>query len=327
MIHITSNNINSIQINLLDKLLTDGQKVKVDNHITLELFPVALQLTKIRRRCTTIPERKWNIYFALGELCWHLTGSREPELLSYYTKNWYLFKDERNNNLTNCYGYKIFNGKDNLWDEVKNVLQNDKHSRKAIIYLAGSGNNESYKPALNNPCTNSLQFLIRDNKLHLIVNMRSNDIIWGLPNDAFVFTMLQELMAIELNVGIGSYSHFIGSLHLYERHFDLASRILKSPNYNTFEMPKMDSAVYLNEFLNAEVNIRRRANTSSIINSSYWNGLLDLLKIKYYCGNNNYQDVIDLSNDSLYKILIDNSPFTTNCSITDPTNSLNSIFK
>ena len=45
------------------------------------------------------------------------------------------------------------------------------------------------------PCTVSLQFLIRENKLHLFVNMRSNDVFLGLPHDIFCFTMIQEIIA------------------------------------------------------------------------------------------------------------------------------------
>ena len=61
--------------------------------------------------------------------------------------------------------------------------------------------------------------------------MRSNDIIFGLCNDVFTFSMFQQLMLNELNsrganVSLGSYNHHAGSLHLYERHYKMASKIL-----------------------------------------------------------------------------------------------------
>ena len=67
--------------------------------------------------------------------------------------------------------------------------------------------------------------------MHLGVNMRSNDIIFGLCNDVFTFSLFQQLMLNELNsrgakVTLGTYNHHAGSLHLYERHYSMASKIL-----------------------------------------------------------------------------------------------------
>jgi thymidylate synthase len=47
--------------------------------------------------------------------------------------------------------------------------------------------------------------------------MRSNDAYVGLPYDIFLFTSLQELMASELDIEIGTYYHSVNSLHIYHR--------------------------------------------------------------------------------------------------------------
>ena len=47
--------------------------------------------------------------------------------------------------------------------------------------------------------------------------MRSNDIWTGFPYDVFSFTAMQIILAFQLGVGIGEYTHIAGSLHLYER--------------------------------------------------------------------------------------------------------------
>ena len=66
-------------------------------------------------------------------------------------------------------------------------------------------------------CTVCLQLFIRDCKLYMTTYMRSNDLWMGFPYDVFQFTCLQILMAMKLHVGIGTYTHVAGSLHLYER--------------------------------------------------------------------------------------------------------------
>jgi hypothetical protein len=81
------------------------------------------------------------------------------------------------------------------------------------------------------PCTISIQLLIRDRKLHMIVNMRSNDVVWGLPYDVFSFTCLQEAFLYMLQErgvpvdDLGSYHHHAGSLHIYDTHFELAKDV------------------------------------------------------------------------------------------------------
>jgi len=61
--------------------------------------------------------------------------------------------------------------------------------------------------------------------------MRSNDIIFGLCNDVFNFSLFQQLMLNELreiypDLELGSYYHIAGSLHLYEMHYEMRDNIL-----------------------------------------------------------------------------------------------------
>jgi thymidylate synthase len=84
-----------------------------------------------------------------------------------------------------------------------------------------------------------MQFILRRGLLDAIVVMRSNDVIWGLPYDMFLFTFLQEMMAVELGVDVGRYHHFAASLHLYEKHRSRAVQILSGPatENGEFAMP------------------------------------------------------------------------------------------
>lgn len=70
--------------------------------------------------------------------------------------------------------------------------------------------------------------MIRNNRLNLIVNMRSNDIFKGLTFDVFQFTLLQELMAAELGVELGTYTHIDNNLHVYENDIPKIRQMLDS---------------------------------------------------------------------------------------------------
>jgi len=92
------------------------------------------------------------------------------------------------------------------------------------------------------PCTLTLQFLVRDNLLHCIVNMRSSDVYLGLPNDMFVFTMMSACVLIESqlanDVGVKLGTCFInaGSRHLYETNRTQAHEIFVLPKVHEEEV-------------------------------------------------------------------------------------------
>ena len=71
--------------------------------------------------------------------------------------------------------------------------------------------------------------MIRDNKLNLTINMRSNDMTLGLVYDLPWFVSLMYKMRDELtdaypDLEIGAYTHMVHSLHIYDRDED---KILK----------------------------------------------------------------------------------------------------
>jgi thymidylate synthase len=114
--------------------------------------------------------------------------------------------------------------------------------------------------------------------------MRSNDAYLGLPHDIFCFTMLQEVMARTLGVGLGSYQHYVGSLHLYDRDRADAQQYLDEGVQATVAMPSMppgDPWPSIQKVLDAEFRIRRGqeidANQWGV--SAYWADLIRLLQI------------------------------------------------
>jgi thymidylate synthase len=70
-------------------------------------------------------------------------------------------------------------------------------------------------------CTNTVQYLIRDGALHSVVQMRSNDAIFGYKGDRAWQLHVLELLANDLGVNVGNIYWNVGSLHVYARHFYL----------------------------------------------------------------------------------------------------------
>ena len=77
-------------------------------------------------------------------------------------------------------------------------------------------------PGNSNPaCLQHIQFFIRDGALHCKVLFRSNDACEATFMNAFALICLQERIAAELGVRMGSYTHRANSYHCYEKDFGL----------------------------------------------------------------------------------------------------------
>lgn len=103
-------------------------------------------------------------------------------------------------------------------------LKRNPYSRRAIMSIrdneVDSSNND---PA----CLQSLQYFIRDGALHCKVLFRSNDLTEAFFYNAFAFIALQESIAAQLDIPVGSYVHRANSMHCYEKDFDLLNGYLK----------------------------------------------------------------------------------------------------
>jgi len=160
--------------------------------------------------------RKLPMRYCIGELLWYLSANNNLSAIQHYTSAWDRMSDD-GKIVNSNYGtlIKKYYGFDQL-KMCEDILINNPNSRQAIIHIKPARNIIN-NPTKDLPCTVSLQFFIRDDKLYLITYMRSNDIWMGFPYDVFQFTCMQIYLAMKLNVDLGTYTHVAGSLHLYKR--------------------------------------------------------------------------------------------------------------
>lgn len=163
--------------------------------------------------------------YCIGELLWYLSGNPRLSAIQLYTNAWDRMSDD-GVTVNSNYGYKIQHALESDWDVpfdqmkmCEELLRKDPNSRQAVIHIKGP-RNVLEKPTKDLNCTVCLQFFIREDKLYMTTYMRSNDLWMGFPNDVFQFTCMQIYLAMRLNVGLGSYTHIAGSLHMYERDYE-----------------------------------------------------------------------------------------------------------
>lgn len=247
-----------------------------------ELIGPMLVITKARARVSRSDSRS-KIFSALGELVWYLSKTNSHRFIEYYMSGMYQKEYENDDNsVRNGYGTQLFcqRGAFNQIQNVIHLLGKKPSSRRAVIQIFDA--NDLAVDFKEVPCTCTLQFLIRDGKLHLLANLRSSDAYRGLPHDVFVFTMLQELIARSLNVDIGDYKHCAGSLHLYKDDQPAAALFLKEGLQNPIEMPPMpagDQWPAIEKVMSIEAKLR--LDGSDEIEKSdldpYWKDLCRLL--------------------------------------------------
>lgn len=291
----------------LYRLMTFGTESHPRGTTTKELLNYNITLHNPRNRIINFKARKTNLKYLLGEFIWYLSGGNNPDTILPYSKFWDNIRNSGSQGdlypkgtINSNYGHRLFGHANNLpafvqfdqggsdagainqWADTKKLLTRDRDTRQAIINIhVPADRHEGNKDV---PCTLTLQFFIRENQLQLIVNMRSNDIILGFTNDVFQFTLLQELMLMELravypDLQLGTYFHNAGSMHIYDRHFEMAQAIIAEEN--AYELPMVtmteedakDDVIHALQMIELEWRLAGMGTTFEFDKSLQWNRL------------------------------------------------------
>jgi thymidylate synthase len=103
-------------------------------------------------------------------------------------------------------------------------LKRNKYTRRAIMSIRDFDiDSKCDDPA----CLQSIQYFIRNESLHCKVLFRSNDLPEAFFYNAFALIRLQEVVAAELQIPVGTYCHRANSMHCYEKDFKLLEGFMK----------------------------------------------------------------------------------------------------
>lgn len=184
---------------------------------TREILGVHFVAHDLRRNLLVHPSRNLNYRFAIAELFWIAFGLDDLAILARYNKQMSRFSDD-GLKLSGAYGPRLAS----QWEYIINILRKDPSTRQAVATIWSP----NPAPSLDVPCTISLQWLLRENKLHVIATMRSSDVWLGVPYDAHVFSQLTNMLAGVLGVETGSLTMQLGSSHLYANNYEAAQNVL-----------------------------------------------------------------------------------------------------
>jgi thymidylate synthase len=179
--------------------------------------------------------RKIDPSYACAEFLWYLTMTDDTTFLQNFAPSYSRFCED-GIHAHGAYGHRW---NVNAWHDDHTIapdqltllietLKEHPNTRQAVMTM-WDGTDLRHARDLDKkdlPCTLTHQFLLRNGYLCMITNMRSNDVWLGLPYDVFCNTQLQKLIATEIDSAVGSYTHNVGSMHMYDKNSDKVNEVL-----------------------------------------------------------------------------------------------------
>ena len=243
--------INSFLTGACRLLLKEGMKRETRSQVCYELpEPFMFKIADPTARIVTLTERKWMKVLPYAESLWIASGRNDISYIAFYLDRMKDFSDDgvymrggygpRFRDYNGCYeDYHIetinvrHKGTIDQLRYVVECFKQDVNTRRAVISFGDPmkddfDNEGKLKKSRDIPCTRELHFMKQagNNKLDLIVKMRSNDVIWGASAvNIFNYTFMQEYVAAILGLELGSYYHVADNFHYYERHNDMVRQL------------------------------------------------------------------------------------------------------
>ena len=179
----------------------------------------------------TLRNNSQTVKKAIDEILWiwQKISNKVKELNSHIWDQW----AGKDGTIGKAYGYQLakkyeFKTKEGLkkMDQVDYVLyliKNDPASRRIITNIF---NHEDLKEMNLEPCAYGTQWLVKEGKLHLILNQRSQDMLaangWNTMQYAALLCMFAQVSGLE----VGTLTHNIGDCHIYDRHIPLIQKLI-----------------------------------------------------------------------------------------------------
>ena len=119
----------------------------------------------------------------------------------------------------------------NLTDSYIRIKKNEAYIINMFIDKYDEGNifnHEELKDMALEPCVYGTQWLVKEGKLHLILNQRSQDMLaangWNTMQYAALLCMFAQVAGLE----VGTLTHNIGDCHIYDRHIPIIEKLIEA---------------------------------------------------------------------------------------------------
>ena len=204
--------------------------------------PVILTYSRPLERVLFNAARDVNPFSLLYESLWMLDGRNDVAPLTYYTKRFAEFSDDRET-FNGAYGARWRRAEHFEWSDTGDAYRSEvvdqlqvlidhlrakPESRRAVLQMWNVEDDLLKIDSSRDVCCNlSVCFSVEQGRgdnpefLNMTVFNRSNDLIWGVLGANYVtFSVLQEYVAAHLGLKVGVYNQVTNNLHVYTERFE-----------------------------------------------------------------------------------------------------------
>lgn len=234
--------IDEMWVACVEDLINQGERLDSRDGPCRELLGYSATLLDPSRCLLHDPVRDLDPYYAAAECMWYLSGTDRTEWLEQFAPQYARMVDDHV--AYGAYGKRLFENSriDNNLPQIEwalRELKSNRNSRQVVVDLHEPRDlfNAVWHKQRDIPCTLSVQLLLRQDKLHMVVTMRSNDVWLGMPYDVFWWCTLLKILSCGLGCAMGRYYHRVGSMHLYDRNHDKAQQATTSHDATSVTLP------------------------------------------------------------------------------------------
>jgi len=173
---------------------------------------------------------KVNQEYIDAEINWYKLGSTNIHDIDYDpTPAAWQYTSDNNGEINSNYG-RLINSPlyFNQYNNAKEELQRNSNSRRATMVYTRPSIWEEYQDNGKNDfiCTNAVSFYINSlsSQVDCVVQMRSNDAVYGYKNDYAWHKHVLDKLSNDLGYDSGLIYWQVQNLHIYERHFKYLER-------------------------------------------------------------------------------------------------------
>lgn len=133
------------------------------------------------------------------------------------------------------YGFLMFSAENgSQYTHVLKSLREKPDGRQATaIYTRPTMHTDWNRDGMHDfVCTNAVCYFVRDDAVHAVVQMRSNDAIFGYRNDYAWQKSVVDGLANDLGLAAGTITWQAASLHVYPRHWRLVQEYYETGKWD-----------------------------------------------------------------------------------------------
>ena len=176
--------------------------------------------------------RPTNLENAIDELLW-IWQKKSNKISELSSKIWDAWVGQ-DGTIGKAYGYqlgRIIDFPEGKMDQVDWILHTLTHNPTSRRMITNIFNHDDLKDMGLQPCAYSVTLNLTGNKLNMILNQRSQDILVANNWNVCQYAVLLHMFAIHNGFEVGEFVHIIADAHIYDRHIPLVNELITREIY------------------------------------------------------------------------------------------------